>query len=216
MKCGLALPGPRSADPKSVVSFGRYGADSVTRMKPPVLRTERLVLRRWKDADREPLARITADPQVMAYRLRTLTRQESDDFIDRTEACFDERGFGQWAVERAEDRRLIGYIGLDTAGEDMPFRPLTHIGWHLAVDAWRQGYATEGAAAALDLAFFNLALPEVVAHTTTRNERSQAVMRRLGMTHEPADDFDAPWYPPGHPNRRFVLYRLTRGAWLAR
>lgn len=184
-------------------------------MKPPVLRTARLVLRRWADTDREPLAQMTADPEVMRYRLRTLTRQESDDLIDNSEACFDDNGFGQWAVERTEDHRLIGYIGLETGSEDMPFRPLIHIGWHLAVDAWRQGYATEGAAAVLDFAFADLGLSEVVAHTTVRNERSQAVMRRLGMTHDPTDDFDAPWYPPGHPNRRFVLYRLHEALWWA-
>ena len=182
-------------------------------MRPPVLRTERLVLRRWADADREPLAQITADAEVMRYRLRTLTREETDDLIDNTEACFEEKGFGQWAVERTEDRRLIGYIGLEAAGEDMPFRPLIHVGWHLAVDAWHQGYATEGAAAVLDFAFSDLGLPEVVAHTTARNERSRAVMRRLGMTHDPIDDFDAPWYPPGHPNRRFALCRLDEAGW---
>lgn len=179
----------------------------------PVLQTERLVLRRWADTDRGPLAEITADPEVMRYRLRTLTRQETDQFIEETEACFEANGFGQWAVERTEDRRLIGYIGLDVAGEEMPFRPLVHIGWHLAVDAWHRGYATEGAAAVLDFAFSEVGLSEVVAHTTALNERSRAVMRRLGMTHDPTDDFDAPWYPQGHPNRRFVLYRLNRAIW---
>ena len=185
-------------------------------VKPPILHSERLRLRRWTHADRDALARITADPEVMRYRLRTLTRKESDDFIDATEACFDHRGLGVWAVERTEDRRLIGYIGLEVAGEDMPFRPLVHIGWHLAIDAWHKGYATEGATAVLDFAFGNLGLSEVVAHTTGRNERSRAVMRRLGMTHDPADDFDAPWYPPGHPNRRFVLYRLKAAVWAGR
>jgi ribosomal-protein-alanine N-acetyltransferase len=185
-------------------------------MKPPVLRTERLLLRRWTDDDREAFAQINANPEVMRYRQRPLTRRESDDLIDTIEACFDENGFGQWAVERTADHRLIGFIGLEVANEDMPFRPLVHIGWHLAVDAWHHGYATEGAGAALDFVFDEAGLPEVVAHTTARNQRSQAVMRRLGMTHDPADDFDGPWYPAGHPNRRFVLYRLTAADWRAR
>jgi ribosomal-protein-alanine N-acetyltransferase len=185
-------------------------------MKPPVLHTKRLVLRRWTNEDRAVFAGINADPEVMRYRLRTLTRQESDDIIDDIEACFDQNGFGLWAVERTEDDRLIGFIGLEVASEDMPFRPLVHIGWHLAVDAWHHGYATEGAKAVLDFAFDEVGLPEVVAHTTARNKRSEAVMRRLGMTHSPADDFDGPWYPPGHPNWRFVLYRLTRADWRAR
>ena len=182
-------------------------------MVSDVLHTERLVLRRWTEEDREGFARINADPEVMRYRHRTLSRQESDDLMDDIEACFDRNGFGLWAVERTEDAELIGFIGLEVASDDMPFRPLVHIGWHLAVDAWHHGYATEGAAAVLDFAFDRLGLSEVVAHTTARNERSRAVMRRLGMTHDAGDDFDGPWYPPGHPHRRFVLYRLAASDW---
>lgn len=182
-------------------------------LKPPVLYTKRLLLRRWTEHDREGLAAIHADPEVMRYRRRPLTRQESDDVLTAFESCFEEHGFGQWAVESTNDKRLIGFIGLEVATEEMPFRPLVHIGWHLAVDAWHQGYAIEGAAKVLDFVFDEVGLTEVVAHTSTRNERSQAVMRRLGMTHDPADDFDGPWYPVGHPNRRFVLYRLTAADW---
>jgi ribosomal-protein-alanine N-acetyltransferase len=87
------------------------------------------------------------------------------------------------------------------------------IGWTLARDVWGHGYATEGAVVALNYAFDQLRLDEVVAHTTGGNERSRAVMHRLGMTHDPADDFDAPWYPPGHIRRRFVLYRLDGTDW---
>jgi ribosomal-protein-alanine N-acetyltransferase len=174
------------------------------------------MMRRWRDGDREVFARINADPEVMRFRLKTLTRPESDRFMDAIGACFDQNGFGHWAVERAHDHRVIGFIGLEVAAEDMPFRPLVHIGWHLASDAWHHGYATEGAAAVLDFAFDEVGLSEVVAHTSVRNEPSQAVMRRLGMTHTPADDFDGPWYPPEHPNRPFVLYRLTGADWRKR
>jgi RimJ/RimL family protein N-acetyltransferase len=182
-------------------------------VKAPVLRSERLVLRRWTDGDRDAFAQINADPEVMRYRLRPLPRQESDDLLDAIEQCFDDNGFGQWAVERTTDGRLLGFIGLEVATDDMPFRPLVHIGWHLAVDAWREGYATEGAAAVLDFVFDDVGLSEVAAHTNARNERSRAVMRRLGMRHDSADDFDSPWYPAGHANRRFVLYRLTAAGW---
>ena len=97
-----------------------------------------------------------------------------------------------------------------------PFCPAIDIGWTLVRDAWGHGYATEAATAALDDAFDRLHLDEVVAHTTRLNERSQAVVRRLAMTHDPADDFDAPWYPVGHPRRRFVLHRTTTHDWRAR
>src|SRR5947209_3037671 len=98
----------------------RDGAPHFGHMKGPILRTERLVLRRWTDGDRAGLARITADPEVMRYRLRTLSRRESDDFIDATETCFEQKGFGMWAAERADDGRLVGYIGHEEASDDMP------------------------------------------------------------------------------------------------
>jgi RimJ/RimL family protein N-acetyltransferase len=185
-------------------------------MKPPSLRTKRLLLRRWTGDDREVFADINADPEVMRYRFKPLTRQESYDLVDNIEACFDQHGFGQWAVERIDDRRVIGFIGLEVADDGAPFSPPVHIGWHLARDAWGSGYATEGATAALDYVFEVVGLPEVVSHTTIANERSQAVMRRLGMRHNTADDFDGPWYPVGHPHRRFVLYRMTAADWRAR
>jgi RimJ/RimL family protein N-acetyltransferase len=204
-----------------VLSSMRPGKTSVVPMsvdglKGPVVHTRRLVLRRWTDADRDAFARINADPDVMRYRHHPLSRQESDEFFDANEAEFDDHGFGQWAVERRQDRRLIGFIGLEQADADAPFRPLVHIGWHLARDVWGNGYATEGAGAVLDFAFDRLRLTEVVAHTTALNERSRAVMRRLGMTHDSRDDFDAPWYSAGHPMRRFVLYRVTVQHWRTR
>jgi ribosomal-protein-alanine N-acetyltransferase len=180
-----------------------------------MLRTDRLLLRRWTDDDRDPFARINADPEVMRYRLAPLSRQESDDLIDEIESCIDQNGFGLWAVERTEDGRLLGFTGLAVSDFGAPFCPAIDIGWRLAQDVWGNGYATEGARAALDFAFNELQLAEVVAHTTTLNERSQAVMRRLGMTHDPSDDFDGPWYPVGHPLRRFALYRVNGKQWRA-
>jgi RimJ/RimL family protein N-acetyltransferase len=178
-------------------------------VKAHELRTHRLLLRRWVDADRDSLARIHADPEVMKYRPAPLTRHQSDALIDETEASFEENGFGLWAVERLEDGRLLGFSGFGTSEFDAPFCPAVDIGWTLARDAWGRGYATEAAIAALEYAFDELHLDEVVAHTTESNERSRAVMGRLGMSHDPRDDFDAPWYQPGHPRRRFVLYRVT-------
>jgi ribosomal-protein-alanine N-acetyltransferase len=173
-------------------------------MKAPTLRTKRLLLRRWMDDDRKTLARIHADPEVMRYRRATFSRQESDAVIDQTEASFDKHGFGLWAIERIEDGRLQGFTGLGFSDFDAPFCPSIDVGWTLARDLWGCGYATEGAAAALDFAFDHLRLDEVVSHTTALNGRSQAVMRRLGMSHDAGDDFDAPWYEVGHPRRRFA------------
>jgi len=185
-------------------------------VKEPALYTKRLLLRRWADADREPFARISADPEVMQYRLAPLSHRESDMLIDESEASFEKNGFGLWAVERIEDGRLLGFAGLGTSDFDAAFCPAVDVGWTLARDVWGHGYATEGAVAALDYAFDRLRLDEVVAHTSERNERSRAVMRRLGMIHDSQDDFDAPWYRPGHPRRRFVLYRIKAREWAGR
>ena len=182
-------------------------------MKDPTIRTKRLLLRRWTPDDREDFAHISADPEVMHYRFAPLSRQESDALIDQNEATFDEKGFGLWAIERLDDCRLLGITGFGISDFDAPFCPAIDIGWTLARDVWGHGYATEGAIAALDFAFDKLQLNEVVAHTTQENERSQGVMLRLGMTHDPNDDFDAPWYEIGHPRRRFVLYRMKAASW---
>jgi RimJ/RimL family protein N-acetyltransferase len=94
--------------------------------------------------------------------------------------------------------------------DGLPFTGI-EIGWRLARKAWGQGYASEAARAVLAYGFETLDLPEILAITTATNTRSQAVMRRLGMTHNPAEDFDDPTTPEG-PLRPSVLYRLARGA----
>jgi ribosomal-protein-alanine N-acetyltransferase len=182
-------------------------------MNSLTLHTKRLLLRRWTEEDRFPFAAINSDPEVMRYRFAPLSRQESDDLIEEIETCFDKNGFGLWAVERRHDGRLLGFTGLAVSEFDAPFCPAIDIGWTLARDAWGYGYATEAATASLDFAFGELQLSEVVAHTTSQNVPSQAVMKRLAMSHDPADDFDGPWYPVGHPRRRFVLYRINEPEW---
>ena len=87
------------------------------------------------------------------------------------------------------------------------------IGWRLRRSAWGQGLATEAARAALDFGLDWAGLEEVVSFTSLGNVRSQAVMRRLGMTHDPGDDFDHPLVPRGHPRARHVLFRISRDRW---
>jgi RimJ/RimL family protein N-acetyltransferase len=123
-------------------------------------------------------------------------------------AEFDARGFGWWALESRDTGEFVGRAGLDVVGDDVPFTGVD-IGWRLTRSAWGHGYATEAATACLAFGFDTLGLPEIVATTTADNLRSQAVMRRLGMTHDPADDFDDPSVPEG-PLRRCVLYRIAR------
>lgn len=141
----------------------------------------------------------------------TLTRDESDRFADSIAIHLDEHGWGTYAVEVVGGPAFVGYIGLATPD----WLGATEVRWRLARDQWGHGYATEGARAAIADGFERLGLPEIVAITVPANERSRAVMRRLGMTHDPADDFDHPYLPEGHALRRHVKYRI-RAAPLAR
>ncbi|MEU3919941.1 GNAT family N-acetyltransferase [Streptomyces sp. NPDC029004] len=176
----------------------------------PELRTHRLLLRRWRESDLEPWAAMNADPEVREHLGELLTREQSDAAVAHMQAVFDGRGFGWWALEARETGEFIGRVGLDDVGEDMPFAGVD-IGWRLVRSAWGHGYATEAALACLAFGFEVLGLPEVVASTTVNNLRSQAVMRRIGMTRDPADDFEDPSVPEG-PLRQCVLYRTSQKA----
>jgi ribosomal-protein-alanine N-acetyltransferase len=181
------------------------------------LRTDRLILRRWQEADRAPFAALNASPEVMEHFERTLTPAESDAFIDELEQEFDERGWALWAMESRETGALLGFTGLKPydATPGMPFTPTVEVGWRMAREAWGFGYATEAARAAVDYGFTTLELPEIVSMTATANERSVRVMERIGMTRDPADDFDHPAVDRGHPLERHVLYRLKQEDWRA-
>ncbi|GIU88749.1 MAG: N-acetyltransferase [Acidimicrobiia bacterium] len=182
---------------------------------PVELRTGRLRLRAWRPADREPFAALNADPEVMRHFPAPLTRAESDAAADAIAAGLARLGWGLWAVEVEGEggAPFVGFVGLSVPAFAAPFTPCVEVGWRLAREHWGKGYATEGATAAVGFAFGVLGLDEVVSFTVPANRRSRAVMERLGMTHDPADDFDHPRLPEGHPLRRHVLYRLPRGRW---
>ena len=193
-------------------------ADSIDSM--PLLTTDRLLLRRWTQADREPFARMNRDPAVMRFMPAELTAGESDRLIERIEAHFEEHGFGLWAAELRASAEFIGYIGLliprFDPGCGAAFTPCVEIGWRLAAAHWNRGLATEGARTVARHAFEVVRLPALVSFTAAGNAASRRVMEKLGMTHDPADDFDHPLLPEGHPFRRHVLYRLESRAWQER
>jgi RimJ/RimL family protein N-acetyltransferase len=180
------------------------------------LRTPRLLLRRWRESDLAPFAAMNADPAVMEHFPSVMTRADSDALVGRIEAAFDEWDYGLWAVEVFASGEFAGFTGLAMARFEAPFTPAVEIGWRLAVQAWGHGYATEAALAALAYAFGDAGLEEVVSFTATTNTRSQAVMRRIGMSHDEHDDFDHPALPMDHRLRRHVLYRITAERWAAR
>lgn len=180
---------------------------------PQNLRTERLLMRQWKDSDREPFTAMNADPEVMEHFPATLTPAQSDEFVDRMRDHLERHGWGLWAVEVIETGEFIGFVGLWPAGFD-PFRSeeVVEIGWRLTRSTWGQGYATEAARAALRHAFEVVGLSEVVSFTAATNLRSQAVMNRIGMSRDRSSDFDHPRVPEGHPLRPHVVYRIRPDA----
>lgn len=149
----------------------------------------------------------------MAHFPTTLTRATSDILVDLSIEGWAANGFGLWAVERLADGMFLGFTGLSRPSFEAHFTPAVEIGWRLARHAWGHGYATEAARASVAFGFETVGLDEIVSFTVPANVRSRAVMERIGMRHDPADDFDHPKLPEGHPLRRHVLYRLSGEDW---
>lgn len=176
----------------------------------PTIESERLILRDWRDGDVEAWVAMNADPRVTEFFGKTYTREFSTSSAQKIRQLLERDGHGWWAVEVRGGAPFAGVVALQAVPFEAPFTPANEIGWRFAYDQWGHGYATEGARAALSHAFHVLDWPEVVAFTAVPNVRSQRVMQRLGMTHDPADDFDHPRLDPESPLRRHVLYRIRR------
>lgn len=174
------------------------------------IRTDRLVLRGWRDSDRDGLAAMNADPRVAEHLPGPMTREQSDALFDRVVANFGTRGFDVFAVEISGTGEFAGFVGLTVPRFEAAFTPCVEIGWRLAPAHWGRGYATEAARASLAFGFETLGLVEIVSFTVPANVRSRRVMERIGMTHDPRDDFDHPLLHEGHALRRHVLYRARR------
>lgn len=186
-------------------------------MKP--ILTERLILRNWEERDRDLFFRINSDESVMEFFPFRRDRGEADALLNRLREGIAENGFGFTAIEIAATGECIGFTGLVRADYLEPFLPIgtVEIGWRLAPEYWGFGYVTEAAEAWLTYGFETLGLDEIVSFAVWNNERSTAVMRRIGLRPDPAGDFDHPRVPDTHPElKRHVLYRLSRNDWRER
>jgi RimJ/RimL family protein N-acetyltransferase len=170
--------------------------------------TDRLIMRPWREADLVSWAAMNADPEVREYLGPLLTFEQASAWVVSYQDDLDRYGFGFWAVEVRVSGEFIGFTGLDTVDDEMPVTGI-ELAWRLARSAWGHGYATEAARAAMAYGFDTMGLPEIVAVTMQRNLRSQAVMRRIGMTTDPAEDFDDPDVEEASL-RRHVVYRKAR------
>jgi RimJ/RimL family protein N-acetyltransferase len=143
-----------------------------------------------------------------------MTLQDSLVYLTRNDAYFDSHGFGIWAVERKEDRALIGFAGLRRF--ERPRHPLgscIEAAWRFAREVWGHGYATEAARATFIDGFNRCALATITSWAPSVNLRSQGVMRRIGMRRRPERDFEAPALPAGHHLRPHVVFTAERSTW---
>jgi RimJ/RimL family protein N-acetyltransferase len=152
------------------------------------IETERLRLRVLEAADRDHFATLNADPIVMKDLGGPLSRDDSDAKLDRYLEAWGSNGYGRWLVETISGK-FLGYCGVMPARADHPLDIHDEIGWRLIRQAWGHGYATEAARAALVDVFRRVKLMEVLAYTDAQNIRSQAVMRRLGLSRDASRDF---------------------------
>ena len=166
-----------------------------------------IVLRQWKDDDLEPFAAMNADPEVMKFFPKLLTKEESTNFLNRMRAGIEERGWGFWAVE--VDGTLAGVTGLAEPRFTAHFTPCVEIGWRFRREYWGRSIAFAAARAAESFAFTNLKLPELVTFTATINKRSRRLMERLGFSRKVAENFRHPSVPDESPLSLHVLYRKT-------
>jgi RimJ/RimL family protein N-acetyltransferase len=182
----------------------------------PDLLTSRLRLRKWCEQDLAPFASMNADPRVMEFFPKTLTRAESDAFAERIRAQLNHHAFGLWAVEIVQQARFIGFVGMAEPTFKEHFTPCVEIGWRLDHEYWGQGFALEAAQTVMKYAFEELDLSELVSFTAAINLPSQKLMKRLGFASDSSEDFEHPSLAEGHPLRKHVLYRLRKAEWSRR
>lgn len=182
-------------------------------MKIYTLETPRLYLRQWRASDFPVFAQINADPEVMRYFPKVLSTELSNVIARKCQRLIGDNGWGFWAVSLKNASKqtdtFIGMVGLNQTHADLPFAPSVEIGWRLHKDYWGQVYATEAAQAALQFAFEELKLSEVVAFTAVINRPSQKVMQRIGMM-DTLENFYHPMLAADHKLAEHVLYKIKR------
>ncbi len=153
--------------------------------------TARGLLRAWRDEDFDDFAAMHADPEVQWDAGGTLTCEESAAKLARYRKAYDAHAFSRWAMVDP-DGKFLGYVGVLPLAAQHPLGEGVEIGWRFRRSAWGQGYASEGAIAALADLKDRCGLSEVYSFTAPDNLRSQAVMARIGLRRRDELDFTAP------------------------
>jgi RimJ/RimL family protein N-acetyltransferase len=173
--------------------------------------TPRLIIRDWRDSDREPWAAMGRDPEVMAHLGPLMERPETDMLLDRQRAIQARLGHTFWALESRETGDFLGFCGLKIMPERIPgLEDTIEIGWRLKRDAWGKGYAREAAEASLNWGWANLSADRICAITTPGNVRSWGLMERLGMKRRHDLDFMHPALAANDPLAPHITYEMLR------
>jgi RimJ/RimL family protein N-acetyltransferase len=178
-------------------------------MRSVRIETKRLILRPLNREDLTVFATMNADAEVMRFFPAPLTAKESEELLEKLIHHFGVKGFGIFALELKSARTFIGFTGLSTVTFQAPFAEDIELAWRILREYQGKGYATEAARATKDYGFNVLGLQSLVAFTVPANLPSRRVMEKIGMAHDPKDDFDHPRVAEGHPLRRHVLYRVV-------
>ncbi|MGU3575702.1 GNAT family N-acetyltransferase [Brucellaceae bacterium C25G] len=181
-----------------------------------ILETERLIIRNWQENDREVVHRLSHDEKIMEFFPFRLNREEADKLYDRLHKMITETGYGFYALERKDNHKCIGFCGLVSMNMEPIFKEGTvEIGWRLIPETWGKGYIREAASALLEYGFMTKNLAEIVSFAVYNNERSTAVMKRIGMKHDQSRDFLHPKVTDDFPHLQpHVTYVMSRNEYL--
>jgi RimJ/RimL family protein N-acetyltransferase len=142
-----------------------------------MIETERLVLRMFRESDTDAYAEMVADPEVMQFLGKPMSRQEAWRNMAMVLGHWHLRGFGFWAVEEKESGEMVGRVGC-WQPEGWPG---LEVGWALRRGFWGRGYATEAARASANYAFDELGQARVLSLIAPENVNSIRVAERLGQ-----------------------------------
>lgn len=148
-----------------------------------LLKTERLLLRRWRSQDLPAFAAMCSDPETMQFigSGSTRTVEQTKRAVINFEREWDEKGFGLFALELLETNAFIGFTGLSEPTFLPEVMPVVEIGWRIQRTHWGHGYATEAARAALDFGLIDLELPNIISIFQVENEASRKIVSKIGM-----------------------------------
>ncbi|NTJ67150.1 GNAT family N-acetyltransferase [Agrobacterium rhizogenes] len=182
-----------------------------------LIETPRLILRPCGEEDRKLFYELSSDPAVLEFFPFSRSREDADAIFAMIRNVISEPGFDFLVLVLKHSGEAIGFSGLSRVQltPHLP-RDAVEIGWRISARHWGKGYATEAGAALMRHAFTVLNLEEILSVAVHDNRRVLAVMRKIGMYHDPASDFDHPQIPETHPHlKRHVVHRLSAAEWRA-